>query len=175
MYKSQEIQAHNGSIWTIKFSLDGKYLASAGEDCLIHIWQVVSSDRKGDLLFDKQEDGNLNVLLMSNGSPEPTALSTNVESMPERKRRGRLSISRKSISLEPIVVPDTVFALSEKRVCSFIGHLNDVLDLSWSKSQDPEEVMYSFSAENDLITAVDEVFNESFRMSGNSDCLHMVL
>nr|GEU70444.1 hypothetical protein [Tanacetum cinerariifolium] len=135
MYKSQEIQAHNGSIWTIKFSLDGKYLASAGEDCLIHIWQVVSSDRKGDLLFDKQEDGNLNVLLMSNGSPEPTALSTNVESMPERKRRGRLSISRKSISLEPIVVPDTVFALSEKPVCSFIGHLNDVLDLSWSKSQ----------------------------------------
>ncbi|GJZ13268.1 WD repeat-containing protein 44 [Tanacetum coccineum] len=135
MYKSQEIQAHNGSIWTIKFSLDGKYLASAGEDCLIHIWQVVSSDRKGDLLFDKQEDGNLNVLFMSNGSPEPTALSTNVESMPERKRKGRLSISRKSISLEPIVVPDTVFALSEKPVCSFIGHLNDVLDLSWSKSQ----------------------------------------
>ncbi|KAI7733367.1 hypothetical protein M8C21_018619 [Ambrosia artemisiifolia] len=72
LYKSQEIQAHNGSIWTIKFSLDGKYLASAGEDCLIHVWEVV---------------------------------------------------------------PDTVFALSEKPICSFNGHLEDVLDLSWSKSQ----------------------------------------
>ncbi|XP_071725883.1 uncharacterized protein [Rutidosis leptorrhynchoides] len=135
LYKSQEIQAHNGSIWTIKFSLDGKYLASAGEDRLIHVWQVVGSDRKGDLLFDKQEDGNLNVLLMSNGSPEPTILSSNSESVPERKRRGRLSISRKSISLDTIVVPDTVFALSEKPICSFNGHLLDVLDLSWSKSQ----------------------------------------
>ncbi|KAK9056966.1 hypothetical protein SSX86_024331 [Deinandra increscens subsp. villosa] len=135
VFKSQEIQAHNGSIWTIKFSLDGKYLASAGEDCLIHVWQVGSSERKGDLLFDKQEDGNLNVLLLSNGSPEPTSLSANLENVPERKRRGRLSISRKSISLDPIVVPDTVFALSEKPICSFNGHLEDVLDLSWSKSQ----------------------------------------
>ncbi|KAM0063339.1 putative transcription factor WD40-like family [Helianthus debilis subsp. tardiflorus] len=135
LFKSQEIQAHNGSIWTIKFSLDGKYLASAGEDCLIHVWEVGSSERKGDLLFDKQEDGNLNVLLMSNGSPEPTSLSTNLENVPERKRRGRLSISRKSISLDPIVVPDTVFALSEKPICSFNGHSEDVLDLSWSKSQ----------------------------------------
>ncbi|XP_076931708.1 uncharacterized protein LOC143596946 [Bidens hawaiensis] len=133
LFKSQEIQAHTGSIWTIKFSLDGKYLASAGEDCLIHVWQVGSTERKGDLLFDK-EDGNLNVLLMSNGSPEPTSLS-NLENVPERKRRGRLSISRKSISLDPIVVPDTVFALSEKPICSFNGHLEDVLDLSWSKSQ----------------------------------------
>ncbi|KAI3675398.1 hypothetical protein L1987_84988 [Smallanthus sonchifolius] len=135
LYKCQEIQAHNGSIWTIKFSLDGKYLASAGEDCLIHVWEVGTTERKGELLFDKQEDGNLNVLLMSNGSPEPTSLSTNLENVPERKRRGRLSISRKSISLDPIIVPDTIFALSEKPICSFNGHLEDVLDLSWSKSQ----------------------------------------
>ncbi|KAI3673721.1 hypothetical protein L6452_39849 [Arctium lappa] len=134
LYKSQEIQAHNGSIWTIKFSLDGKYLASAGEDCLIHVWQVVSSDRKGDLLFDKQEDGNLSVLLLSNGSPEAALASPN--SQREKKRRGRLSISRKSTSLDHVVVPETMFALSEKPVCSFKGHLDDVLDLSWSKSQD---------------------------------------
>ena len=50
LYKSQEIQAHNGSIWSIKFSLDGKYLANAGEDCDIHVWQVGESERKGDLL-----------------------------------------------------------------------------------------------------------------------------
>ncbi|XP_047949197.1 WD repeat-containing protein 44-like [Salvia hispanica] len=66
MYKSQEIQAHSGSIWAIKFSLDGKYLASAGEDCVIHVWQVVETERKGDF-FDRSDDGNFNLLLLANG------------------------------------------------------------------------------------------------------------
>lgn len=136
LYKSQEIQAHNGSIWTIKFSLDGKYLASAGEDCVIHVWQVVESERKGELLLmEKQEDINVNMLFLVNGSPEPVLLSPLVDNLPERKRKGRSSISRKSLSLDQFVVPETVFALAEKPICSFQGHLHDVMDLSWSKSQ----------------------------------------
>ncbi|KAK2639137.1 hypothetical protein Ddye_026932 [Dipteronia dyeriana] len=134
LYKSQEIQAHNGSIWSIKFSLDGRYLASAGEDCVIHVWQVVESERKGELL-EKPEDGHLNILLLANGSPEPTSLSPkHLDNHLEKKRRGR-SISRKSVSLDNVVVPETVFALSDKPICSFHGHLDHVLDLSWSKSQ----------------------------------------
>ncbi|KAK4420345.1 Protochlorophyllide reductase, chloroplastic [Sesamum alatum] len=135
LYKSQEIQAHNGSIWAIKFSLDGKYLASAGEDCVIHVWQVVETERKGDFFFDKSEDGNFNLLFLANGSPEPSSMSPNLDGHSEKKRRGRSSISRKSVSLEQILVPETVFALSDKPICSFQGHLDDVLDLSWSKSQ----------------------------------------
>lgn len=135
LYKSQEIQAHNGSIWSIKFSLDGKYLASAGEDRVIHVWQVVESERKGDLLMDKPDDGNLSLFFAANGSPEPTSLSPGSDNHPEKKRRGRTSISRKSLSLDHVVVPETVFSLSEKPFCSFQGHLDDVLDLSWSKSQ----------------------------------------
>ncbi|KAH6764299.1 Transducin/WD40 repeat-like superfamily protein [Perilla frutescens var. hirtella] len=135
VYKSQEIQAHNGSIWAIKFSLDGKYLASAGEDCVIHVWQVLETERKGDFLFDKSEDGNFNLLLLANGSPEPSSVSPNLEGHFEKKRRGRSSVSRKSVSLEQILIPETVFSLLEKPICSFQGHLDDVLDLSWSKSQ----------------------------------------
>ncbi|KAL9145945.1 hypothetical protein ABFS82_13G078400 [Erythranthe guttata] len=134
VFKNQEIQAHNGSIWAIKFSLDGKYLASAGEDCVIHVWQVVETERKGDLFFDKLEDGNLNFLSLANGSPEPSSMSPNLDVLSEKKRRGRSSISRKSVSLEQIMLPETVFGLSEKPFCSFRGHLDDVLDLSWSKS-----------------------------------------
>ncbi|EFH38726.1 hypothetical protein ARALYDRAFT_359594, partial [Arabidopsis lyrata subsp. lyrata] len=123
LYKTQEIQAHNGSIWSIKFSLDGKYLASAGEDCIVHIWQVVEAEKKGELLLDRPEL----LLLANNGSPEPTTMSP--------RRRGRTSISRKSLSLENIFVPDSLFGLSEKPFCSFQGHVDDVLDLAWSKSQ----------------------------------------
>ncbi|KAE8125770.1 hypothetical protein FH972_020544 [Carpinus fangiana] len=135
LYKSQEIQAHNGSIWSIKFSLDGKYLASAGEDRVIHVWQVVESERKGELLMEKADDVNLNLLFIANGSPEPTSLSPSMDNHLEKKRRGRSSITRKSLSLDNVVVPETVFSISEKSICSFQGHLDDVLDLSWSKSQ----------------------------------------
>ncbi|XP_039025728.1 WD repeat-containing protein 44-like isoform X2 [Hibiscus syriacus] len=135
LYKNQEIQAHTGSIWSIKFSLDGKYLASAGEDREIHVWKVVESERKGELSMEKVDDGNLNFLLVANGSPETTLLSPISDHHPEKKRRGRSSISRKSLSLDHIVVPETVFGLSDKPFCSFRGHSDDVLDLSWSKSQ----------------------------------------
>ncbi|KAF2314307.1 hypothetical protein GH714_025231 [Hevea brasiliensis] len=135
LYKSQEIQAHNGSIWSIKFSLDGRYLASAGEDCVIHVWQVIESKKKGELVNDKPEDGNFNFLLTASGFPEPSLFSPTADGHHEKKRRGRTSISRKSLSLDHIVVPETVFALADKPICSFQGHLDDVLDLSWSKSQ----------------------------------------
>nr|DAD22958.1 TPA_asm: hypothetical protein HUJ06_024421 [Nelumbo nucifera] len=135
LYKSQEIQAHTGSIWSIKFSLDGRYLASAGEDCVIHIWQVQESERKGDLLLERPEDGILNPFMLVNGSPEPTLVSSSMDNHLEKRRRARTSISRKSISLDQVIVPETVFALSERPICTFRGHLDDVLDLSWSKSQ----------------------------------------
>ncbi|KAL4271216.1 hypothetical protein GQ457_13G003330 [Hibiscus cannabinus] len=135
LYKSQEIQAHTGSIWSIKFSMDGKYLASAGEDRDIHVWKVVESEKKGELSMEKADDVNLNFLLVANGFPATTLLSPISDHHPDKKKRGRSSISRKPLSLDHIVVPETVFALSDKPFCSFQGHSDDVLDLSWSKSQ----------------------------------------
>lgn len=53
VYVGQEIQAHNGLIWTMKFSPDGHYLASGGQDGVIRIWRVNQSDGFSKGLYDE--------------------------------------------------------------------------------------------------------------------------
>ncbi|KAI8887069.1 WD40 repeat-like protein [Backusella circina FSU 941] len=38
----------NGSIWTSRFSKDGRYLATAGQNCTIHIWKVLRDPERTD-------------------------------------------------------------------------------------------------------------------------------
>ncbi|URD81434.1 WD-40 repeat family protein [Musa troglodytarum] len=133
LYMSQAIQAHNGSIWSIKFSLDGRYLASAGEDCVIHVWGVSEISTKGDSLRVAEENGNSKpfALPICNRPPDPTSVLPGAErSHWDKKMIAKFHGGRKSV-----MMPEYVFALSEKPVCSFRGHADDVLDLSWSKSQ----------------------------------------
>ncbi|CAO2827723.1 unnamed protein product [Amaranthus hypochondriacus] len=42
LFEVQEIEAHKGIIWTMKFSPDGQYLATAGEDGVVRVWRVSS-------------------------------------------------------------------------------------------------------------------------------------
>ncbi|KAH0456975.1 hypothetical protein IEQ34_014882 [Dendrobium chrysotoxum] len=140
LYLTQEIQAHSGSIWTIEFSFDGRYLASAGEDCVIHIWQVLECDRKVGPPMEgvAGDNGSCNPFMgvIGNGTPEVAfALACIETNHQEKKRRPKISSGRKSLGLETIIVPEHFCALDEKPLCSFRGHLDDVLDLSWSKSQ----------------------------------------
>ncbi|KAL9678836.1 hypothetical protein QQ045_016687 [Rhodiola kirilowii] len=41
----QDFLAHKGSILTMKFSHDGQYLASGGEDSVVRVWKVFETDR----------------------------------------------------------------------------------------------------------------------------------
>ncbi|KAF5737164.1 WD-40 repeat family protein [Tripterygium wilfordii] len=131
LHLCQEIQAHQGSIWTIKFSLDSRFLASAGEDKVIHVWEVQECEVMA------LSEGNLTPLHPSLcGSPDRPALAELSPMPSERKKKGRGSSARKGNSIpEYVHVPETVFQFSERPICSFEGHLDDVLDLSWSRSQ----------------------------------------
>nr|GMC97539.1 WD repeat-containing protein 44-like [Ipomoea batatas] len=102
----QEIQAHEGSIWTIKFSWDNHYLASAGEDKVIHIWEV----QDVEVIKPTDEQGNL----------KAKAPST-------KEKDGSVP--------EYVSMPDAVFSFSDKPLCTLTGHQDEVLDLSWSKSK----------------------------------------
>ncbi|TYH89565.1 hypothetical protein ES332_D01G271000v1 [Gossypium tomentosum] len=111
LHLCQEIQAHEGSIWSIKFSTNARFLASAGEDTMIYVWEVQECEVKP--------------MNEACSSPE------------DKKKKGKGSSSSKKGNQVPNYVhaPETVFSLSDKPICSFKGHLDDVLDLSWSRSQ----------------------------------------
>ncbi|KAK7395319.1 hypothetical protein VNO78_15870 [Psophocarpus tetragonolobus] len=130
LHLCQEFQAHEGCVWTIKFSLDGKYLASAGEDKVIHVWEV----QECEVMSMRPEEGNLTPI-------HPSLLSSMEREAPplaaEKKKKGKNGSKRGGPGAVPeyVHVPETVFTLSDKPYCSFIGHLDEVLDLSWSSSQ----------------------------------------
>ncbi|KAM0859454.1 hypothetical protein ACQ4PT_047185 [Festuca glaucescens] len=134
LFMNQEIHGHKGSIWSIKFSPDGRYLATAGEDCVIHVWEVLQSGRMREL----EDNGTCNpfVTMVCDESSELALASVATEgSHWEKKLPAQALHSGRSVSSERLRVPAHVFALSEKPVITFAGHSDDVLDLCWSKSQ----------------------------------------
>ncbi|KAH9303420.1 hypothetical protein KI387_015003, partial [Taxus chinensis] len=132
LFKGQEIKAHQGSIWALRFSLDGRYLATGGQDRTVHVWQVIESKQKQEVSVEKSEETISNTYVNGNGSTEYVSL--NIENPADKKKKGMFMGGRKSSSTtaDCIFLPESIFLLSEKPVCSFEGHLDDILDLSWS-------------------------------------------
>ncbi|CDP11271.1 unnamed protein product [Coffea canephora] len=137
LHLCQEIQAHEGSIWTMKFSTDSHYLASAGEDRVIHVWEVQECEVMSTKPLDDVKSINSTPVhpMFSNVTDRPPLAE--ITPMPSEKRKKGKSINKKKSNSIPDYahVPETVFALSEKPTCTFSGHLDDVLDLSWSRYQ----------------------------------------
>ncbi|KAJ4954672.1 hypothetical protein NE237_011455 [Protea cynaroides] len=127
LYMGQEISAHDGSILTMKFSLDGQCLASAGEDGVVRVWQVIETERSN-------EDGILDidpsfVYFTINHSSELVPLFA------DKEKLAKFKTLRKTSDSVCVILPPKVFRLSEKPLHEFRGHSGEVLDLSWSKEK----------------------------------------
>jgi WD repeat-containing protein 44 len=140
LFMTQELPAHSGSVWCVDFSPDGRYLATAGEDRVIHVWEVSAGEGRGELPREGSvTKDNGGPFLAAGSSPEIAAVSLTTcangdGGCVEKKGRPRKRSSRKSVGSDHLVVPGCVFGFRDKPVCSLLGHA-DVLDLSWSKSQ----------------------------------------
>ncbi|KZV53393.1 WD repeat-containing protein 44-like [Dorcoceras hygrometricum] len=186
LHMSQVIQAHTGSIWTIRFSCQARFLASAGEDRMIHVWEVqecdVMSARLGD---DSCSFGGTPVHPMAGPISERPPLAEITPSPSERRKKGKINKKKGHKIPDYVNMPETVFVLSEKPVCSFQGHQDDVLDLSWSKSQlllsssmDKTVRMWDLEsksclkmfAHNDYVTCIQfNPVNDDYFISGSLD------
>nr|PNR44031.1 hypothetical protein PHYPA_016414 [Physcomitrium patens] len=139
LHLTQEILAHQGAIWTMKFSPDGRYLASAGQDRVIHVWEVVDSpmmaesDLWGGFGKSDRELGRMEDSLKSAKAGQDRNTTKNDNEGSTKCGKGT-SRKQKSTNLSKGPVPK-LFWLSEKPMCSFKGHTEDILDLSWSQSQ----------------------------------------
>ncbi|XP_019189062.1 PREDICTED: WD repeat-containing protein 44-like [Ipomoea nil] len=126
LFMGQDIPAHDGSILTMKFSLDGQYLASAGEDKILRVWQVVADERSSD--FDIPEFDPSCLYFSVNHLSQLTPMAS------EKERIHKLTGIRKAADSACVILPPKVFRIQENPLHVFHGHCAEISHLSWSKN-----------------------------------------
>ncbi|KAJ4911390.1 Transducin/WD40 repeat-like superfamily protein [Raphanus sativus] len=178
LYQSQDIKAHNGSISAMKFSRDGKYLASSGEDGIVRVWKV-TEDQISRPPRDCLDPSCMYFEVNDLSQLKPVLLD-------EEKKPNKTTESFKKTSDSACVVfPPKAFRIMEKPLHEFRSHTGEVLDISWSNdncllsaSMDKTVRLWQVGSNdclgvfphNSYVTSVQfNPVNENYFMSGSVD------
>lgn len=123
VHTEQDFPAHEGSILAMKFSHDGQYLATGGEDSVVRVWKVVEDERQNT--FEILDNDPSCLYFSLNHVSKLTPLNVDKEMISRVKK---LSKSKSSC----VILPPKIFRVLEKPVHEFYGHSGEVLALSWS-------------------------------------------
>ncbi|KAL8538042.1 hypothetical protein ACS0TY_000123 [Phlomoides rotata] len=126
IFLGQDIQAHEGSILTMKFSLDGQYLASAGVDRIVRIWQVVEAERSSTMDLPEADPSCVYFSVSHLSELAPLMVEKDKVNNPKGLKRTPDSAC--------VIFPPKVFRILETPLHVFKGHSGEILDLSWSKN-----------------------------------------
>jgi hypothetical protein len=112
----QRLAAHQGAVWAMRFSQDGRWLATGGQDTIVRIWRALMwnegdsrSASPREVVQPRGQHGDEVPRKTSCSSPEPGD--------------GRLDDS--ALAARRAFDPEPAFELC--------GHQHDVLDLAWSR------------------------------------------
>lgn len=124
VYQGQVIKGHDGAILTMKFSPDGQFLASGGEDGVVRVWGVTQSE-DCKIPMDDPSCVYLKAHRQSGLAPVDA----------DNEKKCKVKGVKQSADSACVVIPTMVFQISDEPLHEFRGHSGDVLNLSWSNNK----------------------------------------
>ena len=113
--------AHDGPIWKAEFSYDGNYLATAGSDGVLNIWQVAPSREQLKSMKMKEWFHRVDDCWTGKWSDEDDTSHNDDQFL-------------QTVKSEVDAIGTEIKLLSPKPIQSFKEHTQDIVDISWSNT-----------------------------------------
>ena len=124
----QTVSAHQGVVWTMRFSKSGRYLATAGQDCVVAVWDVVlhrERERSGAMAFSSLDGASPKAGSEGGHFSAPGSPGSHMSGPPPSALGGSTN-ENGAVYGVPVLRP--------KPVRLYQGHKQDILDVAWSKT-----------------------------------------
>uniref|UniRef100_A0A1I7SFA5 WD repeat-containing protein 44 n=1 Tax=Bursaphelenchus xylophilus TaxID=6326 RepID=A0A1I7SFA5_BURXY len=127
---------HTGAVWSLKFSMCGRLLATAGRDNMVRIWVLSKHLSYFTRMREKYNQGNIDSdfekIHLQMEKKNFSQLDDDDSSLSSRKSPLDSAASAKSVSTQANSQSSGTPVFAPKPFCTYRGHTADILDLAWS-------------------------------------------